>query len=145
MSNPGPANPRPLPPSDLDSKPWWDALQRQELVLQQCAACARYRWPARSVCNDCGSFDWNWIPAAGQGTVVSWTVTYHSFGPAIDVPFVVALVRLDDQDDIYIPGYIDTLADGSTMTMGMRVGTGFAQVDTSSGAPLTILRWRPLS
>lgn len=134
--------PRPLPPPDLDSGPWWQALARNELVIQRCASCERRRWPARVMCNDCGSFEAEWIASCGTGVVVSWTVTHHSFGPDVEVPFVVALVRIDDQDDIYIPGYVDAPNDGHTMAHGLRVAAGYDTVPTAAGDPLTVLRWR---
>jgi uncharacterized protein len=47
-----------------------------------------------------------WEKVSGGGEVHSWIVTHQPYGPAfVDaVPFVVALVRLDEQSDILIPG-----------------------------------------
>jgi uncharacterized OB-fold protein len=127
---------------DLDSAPWWEALGRHELLLQRCGDCARLRWPARSFCNDCGSEAWQWIPASGRGTVESWTATYHA-GPGVEVPFCVVLVRLDEQDDIRIPGYADGPGDGSGLEIGLPVTVAFDDVTATGGASLTLLRWRP--
>lgn len=132
---------RPMPVADLDSAPWWEALRRRELLLQRCDDCGRHRWPPRAVCNDCGSLAWQWLPASGGGTVASWTVSHHAFGPGIETPFVVVLVRLDDQDDIYIPGYVDGPSDGAGLEIGARVTVGFADFPSADGGSITLLRW----
>jgi uncharacterized protein len=125
--------------ADADSAPWWEALQRHELLIQRCRNCARLRWPARAICNDCHCADSSWISPVGSGTIASWTVTHR---PGND-KFVVALVRLDDQDDILIPGYIDGPADGAGLNIGMPVHVGFDQVEISDdGWKLVVLRWR---
>ncbi len=133
---------RPYPVTDLDSSPWWEALRRREFVLQACTPCRRLRWPARAICNDCGSDEWTWTPACGLGTVASWTVTHRS-GPAGGERFVVVLVRLDDQDDILVPGYVDGPPDGSGLVIGLPVEVGFEDVEVGDAEDrLVVLRWR---
>lgn len=132
----------PYPPMDLDSTPWWEALQRHELTLQRCDGCGRYRWPARAYCNDCGSPEWQWVAASGRGTVESWTATYLA-APGVEVPFCVALVRLDEQDDIRIPGYVDGPGDGSRLEIGLPVTAAYEDVTATGDRPLTLLRWVP--
>lgn len=125
-------------PTDIDSTPWWEALQRRELLVQRCENCGRLRWPARAVCNECLSEQYAWAPAE-SGTVASWTVTHR---PEVD-PFVVVLVRLDDQDDILIPGFVDGPADGSGLRIGAPVRVGFDDVAVGrDGGKLVVLRWR---
>jgi uncharacterized protein len=128
--------------TDADSAPWWEALQRRELLVQCCEDCRRLRWPARSTCNDCGSSRGRWVPATGLGTVASWTVT-HRTGAVDAGQFVVVVVRLDDQDDIVMPGYIDGPADGAGLSIGLPVAVGFDEVDVGrDGWRLVVLRWR---
>ena len=134
---------RPYPPMDLDSTAWWEALQRHELTLQRCEGCGRLRWPARATCNDCGSDGWQWVEACGRGTVESWTVTHHA-GPGVEVPFCVALVRLDDQDDIAIPGSVEGPGDGSGLEIGIPVVVVFEDVVAAGDKRLTLLRWTPV-
>jgi uncharacterized OB-fold protein len=61
-----------------------------------------------------------WELVGGAGEVHSWIVTHQPYGPAfVDaVPFVVALVRLDEQSDILIPGPF--VSDGNVY-QGLRV------------------------
>jgi uncharacterized OB-fold protein len=76
------------------------------------------------------------------GTVASWTVT-HRTGAVDAGQFVVVVVRLDDQDDIVMPGYIDGPADGAGLSIGLPVAVGFDEVDVGrDGWRLVVLRWR---
>jgi uncharacterized OB-fold protein len=90
--------------SDRDSVPWWEALARHELVQQRCGACGRWRWPPRERCGRCGSPDWAWETVSGRATVASWIVNHHSFLPGVEAPYTVVLARLEEQDDILVPG-----------------------------------------
>jgi uncharacterized OB-fold protein len=132
---------RPRSVGDLDSAEWWQAIDRHELLLQRCSECRRLRWPPRPSCGECGSHGWEWINSAGAGTIASWTVTHHSFIPDVVVPFVVVLVRLDDQDDVFIPGHVDGPGDGSGLRIGQPVEVGFEEL-AGDGGPMTLLRWR---
>jgi uncharacterized OB-fold protein len=52
--------------------------------------------------------------------VYSWVVTHQPYGPDLArlVPYTVALVRVDEQDDILIPGrYVGT----TEVRQGLRV------------------------
>jgi uncharacterized protein len=145
-----------LPMPDRDSAPWWEALGHHELTLQRCDECATLRWPPRELCNRCGSLNWQWVPATQQGTVASWIVNHHSFGAGAGgraAPYVVVLVRLDDQPDILIPGAWDGAPDGTGLRVGLRVVAGFEdvdlgdvddQLDTSGESDrVALLRWGP--
>jgi uncharacterized OB-fold protein len=46
------------------------------------------------VCIECGSTDFDFVDASGRGTVYSHTTVHRAPGPGIEVPYVVALVRL---------------------------------------------------
>ena len=86
--------------TDRDSRPWWAALDDGELLFQRCDQCDAWRWPPRAACNRCGSFASRWEAASGRGTVASWIVNRHAFGAAPSSPYVVLLVRLEEQDDV---------------------------------------------
>jgi uncharacterized OB-fold protein len=96
--------PEPMP--DLDSQPFWDGLAAGELRVQRCVKCRALRWPARAICNRCGSFEAEWIACAGQGVVSSWIRTHQVFAPAYRdrVPYVVVRIALAEQADIRLIG-----------------------------------------
>jgi uncharacterized OB-fold protein len=132
-----------LPAIERDSREWWEALARHELTLQRCDACGRLRWPARALCNGCGSLDWSWTRASGRGRVASWIVNHHPFGAALPSPYVVVMVRLDEQDDILMPGTWAGARDGTDLAIDASVALEFDDVRVPGGQPaLSLLRWR---
>lgn len=131
----------PPPTVDRDSRPWWEALARHEFVLQRCDSCAVWRWPARAICNGCGSFDWSWQRPSGQATVASWIVTRHAFLPGFEAPYVVLTARLAEQPDLLIPGGYHGPPDGTGLHIGGPLTVGYHDVTTDDG-PWTLLRWR---
>ena len=134
---------RPLPRPDNDSLQWWEGLNDETLLLQQCRSCGRYRWPPRAICNSCGSLEGAWVEALGRGTVASWTVTHHAADPEVNVPYVVVLVRCEEQDDIFIPGSYDGPSDGSGLVIGLPVVAGFDTIVGEGGDRANIITWRP--
>jgi uncharacterized OB-fold protein len=82
--------------------------------------------------------EWQWVPASGRGTVASWIVNHHTFATAFTAPYVVVLVRLDDQDDILMPGGWAGPADGQGLEVGRAVIAGFE--DGPDGT--TRLQWQ---
>ncbi|HEY8217995.1 MAG TPA: zinc ribbon domain-containing protein [Acidimicrobiia bacterium] len=128
--------------TDRDSRPWWDALARGELLLQRCDECDAWRWPPRAACNRCGSFSTRWERVSGRGRVASWIVNRHTFGGAVPSPSVVLMVRLDEQDDLVLPGTSAGDAEGRDLALDLPV-----QVELVPGAPdgdgdaVTLLRW----
>ena len=134
---------RPAPAVDRDSRPWWDALARHELVLQRCSACRAWRWPARAICNRCASFDWEWEPPSGRGSVASWIVNHHPFSEAFASPYAVVTVRLEDQADLLLPGSFTGPLD--RLRIGLEVEADFDDVDAvdEAGQRFTLLTWRP--
>jgi uncharacterized OB-fold protein len=129
--------------SDRDSRPWWDALGRGELVLQRCDACDAWRWPPRAACNRCGSFATRWEQISGRGTVASWIVNRHTFGGAVPAPSVVLMVRIDEQSDVLLPGAFDGDPEGRDLVLGADVEVTVdvaAPSDEAEVAPR--LRWK---
>jgi len=95
----------PEPTPDLDSLPFWKGLEAGELRIQRCT-CGALRWPARAICNRCGSFDAEWIDCKPQALLQSWIRTHQVFAPAFRdrVPYVVVQVSLVVQPDIRLIG-----------------------------------------
>ncbi len=90
--NPEKFLPRPTPLS----QPYWDACNRQELLIQKCSDCGRHQFYPRSFCTGCGKQNPEWVRASGRGTVVTWTVVRRpvSEAYAADTPYVIALIQL---------------------------------------------------
>ena len=87
-------NPRPSPTED--SKPFWDACLKQELLLQKCEDCGQHRFPPSVLCPKCMSTDYSWTKASGRAKVFTWQITHSAFYPAWDLPYNVAIVELEE-------------------------------------------------
>jgi uncharacterized OB-fold protein len=86
-----------LPIPDEDSLVFWEACRRKRLLIQQCVACQRYRFPPSPLCSACLSPRFTWREDPGQGEIETYCV-YHAAlaGPAwqSELPYVVAVIRL---------------------------------------------------
>ena len=87
---------KPIPEPDQHSQPFFDATLRGELLLQRCARCGTWMWPYRPRCISCLSDELAWTPAAGTGTLYSYTLVHQVFHPgfADEIPYNVAMVDL---------------------------------------------------
>lgn len=88
----------PLPVPDEDTQPFWDYCNAGELRVQRCTSCGTLRYPVRPLCAACASFDYEWQPLIGKGTVYSYTVTHQVLHPALEgkTPHLALLVQLDE-------------------------------------------------
>lgn len=130
---------RPAPASDRDSQPWWDALARHEFVLQRCADCAAWRWPARAICNRCASFEWSWQPASGRAHVAAFVVNHHGFLAGADAPYAVITAQLAEQEDLQLPGsFAGAIGE---LRVGLPVQVLFDDVVSPEGEPFTLASW----
>lgn len=130
---------KPLPRPDRDSAPYWEYLAAHELRAQQCLECAEYRWPAREVCSNCSSLNYEWAVMSGRGTLVSWTVVHHLTAPGFgdEGPYNVGVVQLEDSPELVVIGNVK--CDNDVLRGGLPVRADFD--DVTDG--VTLLRWVP--
>ncbi len=131
---------RTVPVPDRDSAPYWSALADGRLILQRCRDCSRYTWPVRPLCSGCHGDGLEWVTSAGAGEVYSWVVTHQPYAPdlAALVPYTIVLVRLDEQDDILVPGRFTSEVE---VHQGLRVRAAPERVTAEIG----VLNWEPES
>ena len=87
--------------SDLERAYWTGGAQGQ-LWISHCGACGNWSHPPFPRCPRCHSADVAPTLASGLGTVYSFTVNEHAWSPALAVPYVVAVVELDEQQSLHI-------------------------------------------
>ncbi len=90
---------KPVPVPDPDTRPFWEGCLQGKLLLQRCDACSGFRFPPSESCPNCGSERVSWVGSTGRGKVFSWIVVTHPVPREIyaaDVPYVVALVELEE-------------------------------------------------
>lgn len=99
----------PLPDlADADTAPFYDGAAHGELRIPRCDACRRFVWYPRTPCPHCGGEHLTWTATSGRGTLFTWAVVRRAFLPAFadKVPFVTALVALDDDPSVRVVGYV---------------------------------------
>ena len=75
--------------------------------------------------------------------MASWIVNHHAFGATMPSPYVVLLVRLDEQDDLLLPGAYAGPPDGKDLELHAPVVVELEDVKASENdEPTTLLRWR---
>jgi len=89
---------KPVPVPTKETKPYWDGCKKHELHIQKCVACDHYQFYPRLYCTACMSDRVEWVKASGRAKVLSFTIVYRPVTQAFagDVPYVVALVTLDE-------------------------------------------------
>lgn len=138
-SEPAPTDAKPAPVPRALTRPYWDAAACSELSIPRCGACGAWVSPARPRCTSCGSTNLEWCSPARTGEVVTFTVVHQAAYAAYksDVPYVVAIVRLDDGPQLM--SNLVEVGDLDALAIGQRVEVVFEQ--RGDGA---IPQFRPL-
>lgn len=131
---------KPIPRVDEESKGFWEACRRHELVLQRCAACGTLRYHPRAVCPACLSSDVRWERMSGRGTIYTFTVTYQNQAPGFreELPYVLAYVTLDEGVQM-LTNVVGCPVD--QVRIGMPVEVTFEDVNEDIAIP----RFRPVA
>lgn len=87
---------RRAPASSPESEPFWEATRERRLVLQWCTICDEPVQFPRSFCPGCQRSSLEWRDAAGTGTVYAVTVEHKPEAMAVEEPYAIALVDLDE-------------------------------------------------
>jgi uncharacterized OB-fold protein len=128
--------PKPLPVLDVETRPFWEACQSGRLMLQRCNDCGHIRFPPTRFCSKCRSVKCEWIESKGRGRVFSWIVVRHPVPRevyALEVPYVVALIELDE--GVRIPSNIVDCKP-EDVSAGMPVSVVFRAVTPEVTLPL---------
>lgn len=117
---------RPLPAVTPLTAPFWTSGADGRLRILRCRSCGRYTHPPGPVCSACLGADVDWAPVAGTGTVYACTANHHPWYPGWDTPYVVAVVALDEQDDVRLTTNVVGCPPGD-VRVGARVRVRFEQ------------------
>ena len=112
----------PLPVPSEDGAPFWEHLRAGELRIQQCASCGRLQYPPRPMCAACGSFEREWAPMSGRGTVYSFVITRQAIHPSFEghIPYASVVVELEEGPRL-TSNLIDVPVDEIAMGMPVRL------------------------
>lgn len=84
------------PAIDTDSQDWWAAVQNGTLTVNACRACGRNSLYARPFCPHCWSEEVALVPASGRARLYTWTEIHQNAAPFDAVPYVLAMVDLEE-------------------------------------------------
>lgn len=87
---------RPLPEADGGAAAFWQGAAQEQLLIQRCRACGSHQHYARPFCLKCRSTEVEMTRASGRGTIYSFTVIHRGPYEDIPLPYIVALVRLEE-------------------------------------------------
>lgn len=105
------------------TRPYWTGGRAGELLVLYCATCDRWVHPPVPTCPTCeGPLEPR--PVSGRGTVFSFTINEQLFNPEVPPPYNIAIVVLDEQDDLRLPTNIIG-CDDADIRIGMPVTVVF--------------------
>jgi uncharacterized OB-fold protein len=122
----------PLPVPSPFTKPFWEGCRRQELLVQKCQDCGLLTHVPQPACSHCLSPNLGWMQASGKGAVYSYTVVWRPQTPDFEVPYVVAIVDLDEGVQM-MTNIVDV--DPAEVHVGMRVEVEYRKMSDEITLP----------
>lgn len=119
---------RPLPALNDDNRAFWTGGAQGRLLINRCRACHTYVHPPVPFCPVCESRDVVPEPVSGRGRVATFTINHKQWMPHLPVPYVLALVALDEDPSVRIPTNIVGVAPDA-VAIDMPVEITFEQVE----------------
>jgi uncharacterized OB-fold protein len=92
----------PLPPPKVtpENQHFWTGGERGELVFLHCAECDQYVHPPSPRCPSCLGSSLAPKAVSGRGRVYAFTVNHQPWQPDLEVPYVIALVEIEEQPSV---------------------------------------------
>lgn len=87
---------------DKDNRAFWTGGAEGKLNIHKCGDCGDFNHPPREFCRHCQSENVAPFAVSGAGTVDTYTVNHQKWAPDMEVPFVIARVRLDDAPEVFL-------------------------------------------
>jgi len=90
----------PVPQVGDDNRDFWTGGRQGELRIVRCNDCGYYIHPPSPRCPRCLGDDVEPTPVSGRGVVYTYTVNRREWSPGLEVPYVIAVVQLDERSDL---------------------------------------------
>lgn len=94
--------PRPRVRLDADNRAFWTGGAEGRLNICRCGDCGGFIHPPKPLCRHCLSENVGPHAVAGTGTVDTYTINHQAWAPGLEVPLVIARVKLDDAPGVYL-------------------------------------------
>lgn len=116
--------PRTLPMIDKDNHAFWTWGERGVLAIHRCGDCDRLVHPPVPFCPECEGVNVAPYGVSGRGRVTTFAINHKQWVPGLAVPYVLALVELEEQPDVRVVANITDCAP-EEVTFGMPVEVWF--------------------
>jgi uncharacterized OB-fold protein len=90
----------PVPQINDDNRAFWTGGAEGELLIARCGDCGYWIHPPTPRCPKCLSADVSPQAVSGRGRVYTYTINRREWAPGSEVPYVIAIVALDEQSDL---------------------------------------------
>ncbi len=121
---------RPSPTPNAETKEFWVAAARGELLFGDCRACGEKHYYPRSICPYCFSGEVDWPATCGRGTIYSFSVVRRG-----NPPYVSAYVTLEEGVSVFT-NIVN--CDPERLMIGQRVRLVFEV--SHSGQPVAVFQ-----
>jgi uncharacterized OB-fold protein len=127
-----------LPQITPETAEFWAGCKRHELLIQRCADCNAAQFYPRVFCTQCSGSKVHWVRASGRATLTSFSVVHRAVSQAYaaEVPYVVALVRLEEG-----PTMMSNIVSGPIANL--KIGMPLEVVFDDWTAEVTVAKFRP--
>lgn len=113
---------RKLPALTPDTAAFWQGGRDGRLHIHRCSDCGKLFHPPSPVCPICASVEVGPHPVSGRAKVVSHTVNHERWSPGLEVPYIVAIVELAEQEDLrLLTNIVNCPSDGVKAGMNVKV------------------------
>jgi uncharacterized OB-fold protein len=116
------------PTANPETKAFWDGTSRGTLLVKRCRSCGQAHYYPRALCPFCFSDATEWQPAAGSGTIYSYSVMRRA-----EIPYAIAYVTLDEGVTM-LTNIVD--CDLDALRIGQRVRVVFKPTDGGPPVPM---------
>jgi uncharacterized protein len=87
----------PVPEINDDNAAFWTGGRERALMITHCEECGYRTHPPTPRCPSCFSDRVAPSPVSGRGRVYSFTINRREWSPGLEVPYVIAVVELEEQ------------------------------------------------
>jgi len=119
--------------------------EKPHLIASKCKSCGDISFPPKIFCGKCEGQDVEMISLSNRGKIYSYTVVRQMAIPGIEVPYVLAIVKLPDDPELLIATQIAD-CEPEDVSIGMEVEMIIDKVRTglTSGKDVIGYKFRPV-
>ncbi len=117
-----------LPEVTDDTAAFWEGGVDGELQIHRCHRCAIWFHPPAPVCPECLSREVGPATTSGRAVVQAFTVNFQPWAPDMQVPFVLAVVSVDDAPGVQLTTRLIDV-DPVSVSVGLPVEVSFLHVE----------------